>query len=126
MTGAATDRRLSIRMRRRLLVPALLLVSACVPPPPVAPSPGPWRFSGTVSRLDGSQVGTPIRGAELTIVSGANVNTRTTTDGAGRYVFAALDSGTFTLTIAAPGYVSATPVVTLYQDLEANFGLTPR
>jgi len=48
----------------RLLVPALLLMSACTPPP-VAPLPGPWRFSGTVSRSNGSQVGTPIGGAEL-------------------------------------------------------------
>src|SRR5215471_4502601 len=100
----------------RLLLPALLVMSACTLPPPVTPSPGPFRFSGTVSRSDGSQVGTPIGGAELLVVNGANLNARTTTDGAGRYVFTALDSGTFTLAIAAPGYVSATPVVALYKD----------
>ena len=109
----------------RLLVPALLLMSACTPPP-VAPLPGPWRFSGTVSRSNGSQVGTPIGGAELLVVNGANLNARTTTDGAGRYVFTALDTGTFTLAIGAPGYVSVTPVVALYKDLEANFALQAR
>jgi hypothetical protein len=109
----------------RLLVPALLVMSACTPPP-VTPSPGPWRFSGTVSRVEGGQVGTPIGGAELIVVNGANLNARTTTDRAGRYVFTALDSGTFTLTIGAPGYVSATPVVVLYKDLEANFALRPQ
>jgi hypothetical protein len=113
-------------MRPRLLVLTVVVMSACVPPPPVAPSPGPWRFSGTVSRFEGSQVGASIAGAELTVVSGANVNARTTTDRAGRYVFTALDTGTFTVAIAAPGYVSATPVVALYQDLEANFALKPQ
>jgi hypothetical protein len=112
-------------MRPRLLVLTVLVMSACVPPP-VAPSPGPWRFSGTVSRFDGSQVGASIVGAELTVISGANVNARTTTDRAGRYVFTALDTGTFTVAIAAPGYVSAAPVVALYQDLEANFALKPQ
>jgi hypothetical protein len=107
----------------RLLLLALLVMPACTLPPPVAPSPGPFRFSGTVSRSEGNQVGLPISGAELLVINGANLNARTTTDGAGRYVFSALDSGTFTVAIAAPGYVSATPVVTLYKDLEANFAL---
>src|SRR4029078_1852252 len=74
------------RMRLSILVLAVLVTSACTRPF-MAPQPGPWRFSGTVSRMAGSQLGRTIPGAELTVLSGPNVNTRVTTDATGRYVF---------------------------------------
>ena len=112
-------------MRLKFLALALL-VSACATPAPVAPEPGPFRFSGTISAMSGGQPARPIPGAELTVVNGVNANTRVTSDAAGHYDFSALDSGRFTMAIAAPGFVSATPVVDLYRDTEVNFALTPR
>jgi hypothetical protein len=76
--------------------------------------------------MSGGQPGRAIAGAELTVVSGVNANARVISDGSGRYDFSALDSGRFTMAISAPGYVSATPVVDLYRDIEVNFALTPR
>jgi hypothetical protein len=101
-----------------------LFATACSGLTPVAPGPGPFRFSGTVSRLDGGV--TPIAGADLTVTDGVNKNARTTSDAAGRYVFEALDKGRFTLTIAAPGYVAITPVIELHEDTSASFGLKPQ
>jgi hypothetical protein len=113
-------------MRLKLPVLALLAVSACATPAPVAPEPGPFRFSGTVSAMNGAQPGRPIAGAELTVVSGVNTNARVTSDAEGHYDFSALDSGRFTMAISAPGFVIATPVVDLYRNTEVNFALTPR
>jgi hypothetical protein len=59
----------------------------------------------------------------LTVLSGVNINAKVTTDILGRYVFTALESGRFTVAVAAPGYLSATPVVDLYRDIEVNFAL---
>jgi len=113
-------------MRLRTLLTALLIGSACATPSPVTPSAGPWRFSGTVSRVEGGHVGSAIAGAELKVVSGVNINAKVTTDSSGRYVFIALESGRFTVAVAARGYVSAAPVVDLYHDTEANFALAPQ
>ena len=103
-----------------------LVASGCATPTPVAPEPGPFRFSGTISGMAAGQPGQPIIGAELTVVSGVNTNARVISDAAGHYDFSSLDSGRFTMAIAAPGYVVATPVVDLYRDIEVNFALTPR
>ena len=112
----------------RALVPflAVLATSACTLPAPSSPSPGPWRFSGTVFAVDGAGPGRPLAGAELTIVEGVNKNASVISDAAGHYKFAALESGRFTLTIAARGFVSATPVVELHHDTETDFALRPR
>lgn len=110
-------------MRLNIVVLAVLISSACAMSAPLVPSNGPWQFSGTVSATDGVRIGSPIAGAELTVVSGANTNAKVRTDAAGHYVFAGLESGRFTLAIAAPGYVKATPVVDLYRDIDVNFAL---
>jgi len=111
-------------MRLQVLLVALLTTSACVKSSaPLAPSNGTWRFSGTVSALEGGQLGGPIAGAALMVVNGVNLYAKVTTDGAGRYVFPALESGRFSVTISAPGFVSVTPVVDLYQDTDVSFGL---
>jgi hypothetical protein len=113
-------------MRMKVLLVALLTTAACVPKSPVAPSQGPWRFSGTVLATDGVRIGSPIAGAVLTVVSGVNSNTKVTSDGAGRFAFAALAADTFDVTVAASGYVSATPRVNLYRDIDADFALKPQ
>ncbi|MGE3957122.1 MAG: carboxypeptidase-like regulatory domain-containing protein [Vicinamibacterales bacterium] len=113
-------------MRLRLLSAVLLTTSACAAPSPTVPSAGPWRFTGNILELNGGRVGAPIANADLVVVSGVNKNAHATTDGKGRFVFPRLDSGRFTVSIAAPGYVSNAPVVDLYRDVDANFGLIPR
>lgn len=57
------------------------------------------------------------------VVNGVNLYAKVTTDAAGRYVFPALDSGRFSVAITAPGFVTVTPVVDLYQDTDVSFGL---
>jgi hypothetical protein len=68
-------------------------------------------------------VGDPIAGARLTVVSGVNADAAVTSDSAGRYMFDNLTGGRFTVAITAPGYVTATPLVELYGDVEVNFAL---
>jgi len=113
-------------MRLKVLLLALLTTSACAMPSPAAPDPGPWRLSGTVSAMDGSRIGSPIAGADLTIVSGVNSNVRVRSDAAGRFDFAGLEADKFMVSVAAAGYVSVTPVVSLYRDVDANFALKPQ
>jgi hypothetical protein len=110
-------------MRLKCLLAALLTTSACATSSPVTPSDGTWRFSGTVSAIDGTRVGAPVAGAQLRVVSGVNTAAQVTSDAAGHYVFEGLESGRFTLAIAAPGYVTSTPIVELYRDIEVNFAL---
>ena len=103
---------------------AALLTSSCTRLSPFAPTEGPFRFSGTVSALTGAH--SPIRGAELVVIKGVNTNTKVLSDASGRYMFDGLERGRFTISIAAPGFVSVSPVVDLYRDIEVNFALTPR
>ena len=110
-------------MRLHVLLVALLTTSACAASSPLTPSEGTWRFSGTISAMDGLRVGSPIAGAQLTVVSGVNTDAKVTSDATGHYVFPSLESDKFTVTIAAPGYVSITPIVDLYGDMEVNFAL---
>ncbi|HUR34833.1 MAG TPA: carboxypeptidase-like regulatory domain-containing protein [Vicinamibacterales bacterium] len=110
-------------MRLIVFLAAALCSAACSTSPSLLPSNDTWQFSGTVSALEGTRVHGPIPGAQLSVVSGVNSNATVTSDGAGRYVFNRMASGTFTLKIAAPGYVSVTPVVHLYRDVAADFAL---
>ena len=113
-------------MRLNLLLVAMLTTSACAASPSVSPSKGPWRLSGTVSAMDGPRIGGPIAGAQLTVIGGTTDVDKVSSDSAGRFVFGSVESGRFTLTITAPGYVGVAPVVELYKDMEVNFALAPR
>lgn len=115
-------------MRLLVLAPVLFMASACAVASSSAPTfaPGSYTFSGTISGLKGGQIGNPIAGAELVVVNGTNANAHVTSDGGGHYAFAGLESGRFTVSITAPGFVSASPIVDLYRDTEVNFALTPR
>jgi hypothetical protein len=112
-------------MRVCVLILAVLATIACQTVAPLAPSEGPWRFSGTVFALDAAGTTTPLAGAALTVVHGVNTSATRTTDAAGRYAFDALESGHFTLAISAPGHVGVTPAVNLYRDTVVNFALRP-
>jgi Carboxypeptidase regulatory-like domain len=113
-------------MRLNVLVLALFATSTCDGVCPLKPTATKetWRLSGTVSAMDGGQVGGPIAGATLTVASGVKTDSNATTDVQGRYAFPGLESGRLTLTISAPGYVSNTPSVDLYRDTEVNFVLS--
>jgi hypothetical protein len=76
--------------------------------------------------MDGRRVSGPIAGAHLTVIDGANANVSVTSDAAGRYRFDRLESGRFNIVIEAPGFVSASPVVDLYRDIEVDFALMPQ
>jgi hypothetical protein len=101
-----------------LVLAGLLAAGACTGNL-VRPSNGAWRLSGTID----STAAIPIAGARLTVQEGANRDAQATSDASGRYSFARLESGRFTIVIDAPGFVSVTPVVDLYEDLEVNFAL---
>ena len=73
--------------------------------------------------MSAGQLAGQIHGARLTVQDGANCGAQVVSDSAGRYSFAGLQSGRFTVVIEASGFVSVDPVVALYQDLEVNFAL---
>jgi hypothetical protein len=103
-----------------LPIAAMFTIAGCMSlSSPARPSDGVWRLSGTI----GSITGGPIAGARLTVQDGANKDAQVTSDASGRYVFASLESGRFTMVIDASGFVSVSPVVDLYHDLEVNFAL---
>jgi hypothetical protein len=100
----------------------LLAAGACTSRA-VAPSPGPWQFSGTLLALDGQVVGPGVAGAQMTLTAGDVVKANTTSDPSGHYVFSDVETGRFTLTISAPGFVTLTPAVNLDRNMAADFGL---
>jgi hypothetical protein len=89
----------------------------------LSPSTGPWQLLGTVFAMEGSVVGSPVPGAQLTMTSGGEIRGRATTDGSGRYAFDPLQAGNFVLTISAPGFVNLTPSVNLDRDMRADFAI---
>src|SRR4029453_11310266 len=102
------------RSKAFLPVAGLLAIAACtMPPSPVRPSNGAWRLSGTIS----SVAGAPIGGARFTVQDNANKDAQATSDASGRFMFARLESGRFTMVIEAPGFVSVAPVIDLFQNL---------
>ena len=106
-----------------VVIALLVFVPACSAPTNVAPSAGPWRFSGMVFTMDGAKAGAPIAGAQLTLTRDDQVRARATSDTSGRYVFNDLETGGFRLTIFAPGFATLTPSVNLDGDLRADFAM---
>ena len=78
---------------------------------------------GTVFGMEGSAVGPPVVGAQLTLTSGNEIKGKTTSDGSGHYAFDPLETGRFTLTISAPGFAILTPAVNLDRDMKADFAM---
>jgi hypothetical protein len=114
-------------MRLSVFLCVLLTTASCTALSPVAPpTGGPWRFSGTVVEIVGTGTVAPVAGAQLTVVNGVNLNATTKSDSSGRYVFDALQSGRFTVSITAPGRAGISPVVDLFRDIEADFALKPQ
>lgn len=113
-------------MNPKVLLIALVGLSACTPRTSLAPSAGPFRFSGTILAADGARIGGPIVGAQLIVVKGVNLSAEVTSDAAGHYAFDRLESGRFTVAITAPGYATANPIVALYKDIDATFALAPQ
>jgi hypothetical protein len=98
--------------------------AACVATPaaPLAPSSadGTVRFTGSVISLSSGK----IAGARLTVLTGVNKDAQVTTDSGGRYVFAGLQPDGFSVLIEAAGFVSITPRVNLFNDIDATFALS--
>jgi hypothetical protein len=105
------------------LTAALAVSMGCSVPTNATPSTGPWDFSGTVFVLEDLTLGAPIAGAQLTLSTDHEVRARTTSDASGRYMFKDLETGRFSLTIAAPGFRTLTPSVSVERDLRADFAL---
>jgi hypothetical protein len=98
---------------------ALFATEACIKRSSLAPGSGPWRLSGTITSLGGAR----IAGARLIVLDGPNRDVQTTTDAGGNYAFQSLESGRFSVLIEASGFVSITPLVDLFRDVEATFAL---
>jgi len=109
-----------MRIRLALVTATLCAVTGCVSAPTTPSDPNAtWSMTGTVSTM----ALVPIGGAVLTVTDGANKSAHVTTDQTGGYTLGGLQSGRFSLTVAAPGYVTATPTVDLYANIGVNFAL---
>lgn len=68
-------------------------------------------------------MGAPIAGAQLTLMSSGEVRARATSDVSGQYLFDDLETGSFRLTISAPGFATLTPSVNLEGNMQADFAM---
>lgn len=99
---------------------ALLACAACTSQSsPLTPTGRALRLSGTIKSTSGGH----IAGARLTVQDGANMGAQVASDSTGRYAFANLEGGRFTLLIEAPGYGSVAPIVELLKDIDVDFAL---
>src|ERR1044071_5945067 len=105
-------------MRLNLLLVAAVMMSGCAAWSPATPAPaGPFQFSGTIYGVQGTNLRSqPIAAATLTIVNGIHSNMAVTTDAEGHFAFPRMESGRFSLTVSAAGYVTTTPEVALSRD----------
>jgi hypothetical protein len=81
-----------------------------------------YKMNGFVSRWGTT---TPVPGAAISIVAGANVGRSTTAGGVGQYEFTSLSSGALTVRVSASGYTTEERPVTLDASKIVNFALTP-
>jgi len=112
----------------RVVTLALLLVggalfSGCLKweSSPLEPSADArWKFTGSIKTVAGANIG----GAQLTVLNGPNKDARVSSDASGHYAFEGLQGGLFDVLIEASGFVSITPRVDLYRDIEVGFALS--
>jgi len=95
-----------------------LICSACgaSPTSPTAPS---FALHGIVTGYEGAA----LQGATLEVIDGVNKGQRVVADAQGRYGFADLQPGGFTIQASAVDYASATKPVTLDDDSALDFQL---
>jgi hypothetical protein len=116
-------------MRYRAFVLAVaFLVAACSsenstsPTPTPTPTPTPQRYtlSGTVTD---KSTAAPLSSATITVTDGPNAGRSATTDSAGRYTFADLQSSRFTIRVTRDGYGETTDNVMLNANIMVNVAL---
>jgi hypothetical protein len=106
-----------------LLVVAVCATACSFNSSPVTPDGTTWRLRGTIYIVSGGQLAGPIPGARLIVQDGTNKGAQVRSDSSGRYTFANLEAGRFTMLIEASGFVSVAPLVELSSDIEVDFAL---
>ena len=114
---------LCVTRRVLLLVMAVCATACSFNSSPVTPAGTTWRLWGTINIVSGGRLAGPIPGARFTVQDGTNKGVQVTSDSSGRYTFANLEGGRFTMLIEASGFVSVAPLVALSSDIEVNFAL---
>src|SRR5262245_62322819 len=93
--------------RATLVALAAIVTVACGGSSPNSPTPlasaNHWTIGGIIR-----STGTPIVGASVRVLDGANAGKTATTDAGGRYVLAGLEQGGFTIQVSATGYLTTT------------------
>ena len=108
------------------LVAAALLVAACGSANPAGPTPAPmpgtqrFTLSGTVTDRSTSA---PLDAATVTVTDGPNAGRSATTDGAGQYTLADLQSSRFTIRVTREGYGETTDNIMLNASITVNVAL---
>lgn len=118
--------------RHRLLLVVLVGFSACggnsspgAPTPTSTPAPVTRHaLSGTVfNQIQGAQ--SPIAGARVDVISGADTGRTAATDTAGHYLLDALAGGSMTLRVSAANFAAVSRDITLSADQSLDLGLVP-
>lgn len=112
-----TDR-LKISIAIVLAAMSLKCGGSANPVTPTTPTSTTFTLSGIVS-----SGGAAVAGAVITVLDGPNANQTAATSTDGRYSFASLKSGGFTIRTTAPDYVTTTQPVTLIANQTANIEL---
>ncbi|HSC26528.1 MAG TPA: carboxypeptidase-like regulatory domain-containing protein, partial [Vicinamibacterales bacterium] len=102
---------------------ALIAMAACgggspSAPTPPAPPAATWSLSGTIRNEMNNE---PLVGARVEILDGADQGRSATTGQDGRYLFASVRAGQFSIRAAAEGFDVQSRVVTLGADLVVDF-----
>jgi len=95
-----------------------------IEPPPAGPAPSiaPIKIGGRVRETAPTET-TGIRGATVRVSGGANAGRTVVTDEFGFYTIRGLEPGTFTLDVAAEGFVASSELVAAQSDTTVNFNL---
>jgi carboxypeptidase family protein/uncharacterized protein DUF3761 len=119
VTDSREGRRLATRVSARIpyvddtQISSATTATANIAQPPAPPPQSAFTIAGVVSDDDEE---TPIAGATVTVVDGANAGRSSTTDGNGYYSIPALRTGSFTIRATKGGYNAADRGLTLSAD----------